>query len=454
MERFTTPPFIKKYFEIFKNAGYELYLVGGAVRNIFLNKQTTNWDFATNAKPQEIQALFPHSFYHNTFGTVTVMEEVEGIKLPIEITTYRIEQGYSDKRRPDKVHWTHSLEADLSRRDFTVNAMALTFIQDKAVIVDPFGGKDDIQKKLVRAVGEPQQRFQEDALRLMRGVRLASELGFTIEQTTLDAIIKNAHLIQTVSGERIRDELLRILTSSAPHEGILLLRKAGLLKEILPELEACFGVEQKSPGRHHIYDVGTHSVLALSFCESTHPITRLATLLHDIGKAPTFKKDPVSGLITFYNHEVVGANMAADIANRLKLSKNEKTMLVTLIRHHMFTVSEKMTDSAVKRFIRNVGVENLNEIIMLRVADRLGSGAKATSWRTELFKKRLIEVQKEPFSVRDLKINGEDVMREYGIGPGPKVGQALQLLFEKVEKGELKNERDYLLEELRRLPLR
>ena len=423
-------------------AGFEAYAVGGCVRDIIMGRETRGWDFTTNAIPEQILKVFPDSFYDNQFGTV-------GIKMPddiFEITTYRSEKGYADHRHPDKITWGKTLEEDLSRRDFTINAIAF----DGKTIIDPYDGQKDITEKIIRTVGNPAERFAEDALRLMRAVRIASELGFMIEQGTLTAIKKNSPTIQQISTERIHDELLRILASPYAADGILLLKNTTLLHEIIPELEEAFNIGQKSPQRHHIYDVGTHSVMALKHCASADPIVRFATLLHDIGKVKTFAIK--NNVVTFYNHEVVSTKMAKQIVTRLKFSKKDSERVLTLIRWHQFTVDERQTDSALRRFIRHVGKENLEDMLALRIGDRLGGGARETSWRLELFKKRLEEVQKQPFTVADLKINGFDVMKKLNLKPGPKVGEVLGTLFREVEAGKLKNEREKLLHFLSSLP--
>jgi tRNA nucleotidyltransferase/poly(A) polymerase len=445
---FPLPEVIKNIFSIFKKNGFEIYLVGGAVRDFLLGKNPKNFDFTTNATPEQIQSLFPNSFYHNTYGTVSIpvaMDDSSSLqKTIVEITPFRKEEDYTDFRHPKKIKWAKTLEEDLARRDFTINAIAY----DGKKIIDPYHGQKDLKEKIIRCVGNPDKRFAEDALRLLRAIRFASQLGFLIEEKTREAIVKNNYLITKISWERIRDEFLKILKSDHPAEGVLFLRNTGLLKYILPELDVCFFIPQKSPKRHHIYDVGTHLVMSLKYCPSKDEITRFATLIHDIGKAKTFKKDEKTGLITFYNHEVVGKKLAEKIAERFKLSSKQKEKLVRLVAYHQFTVSELQTDKAIRRFIRNVGKEYLLDMLDLRVADRLGSGTKATSWRLELFKKRLIEVQKEPFKITDLKVNGYDVMRILEIKPGPKVGKVLKYLFEKVVEKKLKNEREVLLKEI------
>ncbi len=437
------PLSILAFMKTIRENGFEVYVVGGAVRNILLNREVSNWDFTTSALPEKILELFPEdSFYHNVYGTVTVKSEGN----LFEITPYRKESNYLDNRHPEKIEWAKTLAEDLGRRDFTINAMAY----DGNEITDLFDGKKHIEEKKIVAVGNPDTRFQEDALRLMRGIRFASQLGFLIEGETMNAMIRNAELITNISWERIRDELLKIVGSDHPSEGILFLKSTGILKYILPELDACFAVPQKSPNRHHIYDVGTHLVMTLKNCPSSDPITRLAALLHDIGKVGTFHKDEESQLITFFNHEVVGTLQAKRIAERLRLSNEQKTKLVRLIEFHQFTVIEDQTDKSVRRFIRDVGKEYIQDMLDLRTADRIGSGSTPTSWRLDLFKKRIIEVQKEPFTVKDLKINGQDVMEIKDIKPSKEVGDILDTLFEKVINGKLKNEREVLLDELRK----
>lgn len=443
MEQLTLPDPIRNVLSILKKAGFSAYIVGGCVRDLLMRQITTDWDFTTDATPPEILSLFPNSFYNNTFGTVGVPIEADGdapSRSIYEITTYRTEHGYSDRRHPDKVYWGTSLENDLSRRDFTINAMAF----DGKILVDPFGGQQDLQSRLVRAVGDPEKRFDEDALRLMRAIRIATQLQFLIEEQTFLAIKEDAILIKRISGERIRDELFKILSSDYPADGFLLLKNSGLLNQILPELDVSFGIPQQSPKRHHLHDVGTHLIKSLEHCPSKDPLTRLATVLHDIGKVETFHKTP-EGVITFYNHEIVGARLVKDLAERFHLSKEQRDKLITLVRFHQFTVDERQTDSAIRRFIKNTGKENLTDMLALRVGDRLGGGAQETSWRLELFKKRLEEVQKQPFSVSDLQVNGYDVMEILKIKPGPMVGNVLDALFKEVEEDKDKNKREYLL---------
>lgn len=444
-----TPAFAKTIINTFEKEGFEIYIVGGAVRDVLMGKDVDDWDFTTNATPEQMLKLFPDAFYDNSFGTVGITDNSS--PNPYEVTTFRFEHGYSDKRRPDKVTWGKSLEDDLKRRDFTINALALKKNgDDEYELIDKFNGKKDIDNKLVRAVGDPQERFSEDALRMMRAIRIASELNFSIEKETFEAIKQNATLINKIAKERVSQELLKILASPNPYEGIVMLKDSGLMEEILPELTKAFGVEQKSPGRHHIYDVGTHSLNSLKECKSEDPIVRFATLIHDIGKPLTYKKLD-TGVITFYNHEVVGAKIAKRIAERLRFSKKQTAKLIKLVRWHQFTVDEHQTDSAIRRFIRRVGKDEIDDMLALRTADRLGGGAKETSWRLEDFKKRIVEVQKEPFSVHDLKIDGKDVMKTLDIKPGPEVGKILESLFKKVLDKKAPNEKNALLEKLKEI---
>lgn len=441
---YTLPIEVKNILDKFTKAGYQIYIVGGAVRDLIMKQTVKDWDFTTDAKPEEILKVIPEGFYDNKFGTVGLDSKL-GI---FEITTMRKEGKYEDFRHPAEVAWTNKIEEDLARRDFTVNAIALS---SNEKIVDPFNGQADIKNKLIKAVGNPNKRFQEDALRLIRAVRIATELEFNIEEKTFQAIKQNAKLISEIAWERIRNELFKLLASTDPYTGILKLREAKLLQIILPELEICFGIVQQGPKHDRVYDIGEHSLLTLKYCPSSDIITRLSALLHDIGKPDTVKVSSDKN-VTFYNHDFVGGEIVKIIAKRFNLSKLQKDKLYRLVRWHMFTVDEKQTDSAVRRFIKNVGLENIEDMMALRVGDRLGGGTQTeTSWRIEKFKERIKQVLKKPFSITDLKINGNDVMKELGIKPGPKVGEVLQKLFEEVLEDSSKNNKEYLVERIKQL---
>lgn len=455
----------------FTDSGFQIYIVGGAIRDLLLGKQVKDWDFTTDATPEQILEIFPNGFYNNQFGTVGVQirsERSDQIRNnqnsdlirshPIssdqifEITTMRKEGLYEDSRHPTKLEWTNNIEQDLARRDFTINAMALGGTDPNNLkLVDPFNGKDDLKNKIIKAVGDPNIRFLEDALRLIRAIRFATQLQFVIDESTFAAIKENAFKLQDISWERIRDEFFRILTSDYPYEGVVMLRSSGLLEYILPELEKCFGTKQEGPKHDRIYDIGEHSLLSLKFCPSKDPVVRFAALIHDIGKPDTANIQS-DGNVTFYQHEIVGANIARKIAERLRLSKNQKDLLVTLVRYHLFTVDEKQTDSALRRFIKNVGIENLDHMFAVREADRLGGGTKnKTSWRTEEFKQRIKKLLVKPFTVSDLKVNGNDVMQILNIPPSRKVGEILDQLFQEVLEDHTKNEREYLLRRIKQI---
>jgi len=440
--KFKLSPQVMKVLQTLESGGFEAYVVGGAVRDLLTKTEVKDWDFTTDATPEEIQKLFPDSYYDNKFGTV-------GVKLEekiLEITTFRSESGYSDRRRPDKVVWGKSLKEDLKRRDFTINAMSF----DKNLkLIDPFEGKKDLTNKLIRAVGDADKRFQEDALRMMRAIRIASQLGFSIETKTLTAINKNSTLINQIAGERVRDELLKILASPFPKDGVLMLFASGLLQYILPELIETRGVKQAG---HHTKDVWLHSLDSLAACPAPDPIVRLATLLHDMAKPRVNKSMGVGKEITFYNHEVVGGRMTKLISQRLKLSKKDSDLLWLLVRWHMFAYEPHMTNKAIRRFIKRIGRENIGNMMMLRVGDRVGGGSRETSWRLRELQTRIGQVLLKPFTINDLKIDGNDVMEILQLKPGPKVGQILKKLFDEVLDDAAKNEREYLLRRIKISP--
>jgi len=437
-------------------AGFAAYAVGGCVRDVLLGREPNDWDVATNAKPEEIQKVFPKSFYENTFGTVTAL--VDGME--IQITTYRVDNVYSDKRHPDSVQYTNDLTEDLARRDFTVNAMALDLetynmkhetrgnesfrSQDLSFeIIDPFGGQKDLKEKIVRAVGDARERFNEDALRLVRAGRFATQLGFSIEAQTLAAVTEYATLIRAVSHERVRDELVKVIMCKNAADGIDLLREVGLLQFILPELLDGYHVSQN---KHHIFDVYEHNVKSLRYAaEQGFSFTvRFAALLHDVGK-PKAKQGEGQNA-TFYNHDMVGARIAAQAMSRLKFSNKEIEDVTRLIRYHLFYYNvDEVTASSVRRLVRNVGLENMDDLINVRFADRIGSGVpKAEPYKLRHFRYMVEKVSKDPISVKMLKIDGNEVMRILGIAPGQKVGVILNALFSEVLDDPQKNDKDYL----------
>lgn len=436
------PEEIKNISSKIKEAGFESFLVGGCVRDLLMDKTPKDFDITTNALPEQILSIFPDSKYENDFGTVILPVRGEDNKVAqvVEITTYRSEQGYSNRRHPDNINFETEIDKDLERRDFTVNALAYNLETDE--IKDLFGGRKDIKAKIIRAVGEPVDRFKEDALRMMRAVRFTSQLDFSMEDKTKRGITKMAGSLKFISQERIRDELVKILKSNKPSEGILLLHETKLLQYILPELEQGVGVKQD---RHHIYPVFTHNVLALKHCPNSDWQVRFAALLHDIGKPKTSKV--INGITTFYNHEYVSARLTEKIMKRLKFSLNDKERVVNLVKNHMFYYNVgEVSAASVRRLIVKVGKDNLQDLIDLRVADRLGSGTpKAMPYKLRHLQYMLEKVQNDPISVKMLKVDGRDLMSYLNILPSPKVGTLLDVLLAEVIEDPEKNNKEELL---------
>ncbi|MBU1015161.1 HD domain-containing protein [Patescibacteria group bacterium] len=449
------PAVVKEVVKELQEAGYEAYAVGGCVRDIFLGKKPTDWDVTTNATPVDIQKVFPHSFYENEFFTVTVLTESEDPTLKaIEITTFRADVRYGDRRHPEEVAFAETLEQDLQRRDFTVNAMALRFAGPEPELVDPLGGANDLREKVIRAVGEPEKRFQEDALRMMRAVRFTSQLGFTIEGATKKAIRENSNLLSAISKERVRDELGKILFTQQAAEGIELLSELGLLAFIAPELEEGRGVTQN---KHHSFTVWEHGIRSLQYAaqENWNMDVRLASLLHDIGKPRA--KHGEGPDATFYSHEVVGANMTRELLNRLRFPKKQAEKVAKLVRYHMFFYDVgQVTESSVRRLLLKVGKEDMEDLIRLRMADRIGSGVpKAEPYRLRHFEYILEKVSQDPLSAKMLQVDGTEIMKLAGIEPGPRVGHILEVLLGEALEDPKRNERSLLekrVKELAELP--
>jgi len=431
-----------------KKNGFEAYIVGGCVRDLLRKAEPEDWDVATNARPEEIGKIFLKSFADNKFGTVTVLTGSENIKLKeVEITPYRIDEKYSDKRHPDKVRWAKTIEEDLARRDFTVNSMALS---RELVVVDPFGGKKDLKNKIIRAVGNAEDRFSEDALRMMRAIRFATTLNFKIETNTARAIKKNSFWFQAISKERVRDEFFKIIMADKASDGIELLRELGLLKYIVPELEEGYKVSQN---KHHIYDCYEHSLLSLKYAaqKKFNKYVRLAALFHDIAK-PRVKKGegPDS---TFYGHEIFGARMTTQILNRLKFPRKDIEKITKLVRYHLFYYNVgEVSESSVRRLVRQAGPENMEELLQVRMADRIGSGVpKAEPYKLRHLKYIIEKVSQDPISAKMLKVNGNNIMKLLKIKPGPKIGQILDILLGYILEDPKKNNREFLEKEISKL---
>ncbi|MDD4412323.1 MAG: CCA tRNA nucleotidyltransferase [Patescibacteria group bacterium] len=456
------PAYIEEIISRLNAQGFEAYVVGGSVRDLLMGKTPKDWDITTNARPENILEIFPDSVYENSFGTVIVKKKNEAGQTTeiAEVTTYRSESNYSDHRRPDTVVFEDRLEADLSRRDFTVNAMALTPVTDSGgmqlgegesiieldgeayKIIDFYGGQKDIHKRVIRAVGEPNIRFKEDALRMMRAVRFACQLGFDIEPKTERGIIKLAGSLKFIANERIKDELIKILETDKRAFGFDKLHDLNLLNYIIPELETGFNMKQN---HHHIYTVFEHSLRSLQCVPSKEWQVRLAALLHDVGK-PAARKI-IDGQTTFYNHEYIGAKMTKKIMSRLKFPTADIERVVNLVRNHMFYYNvDEVTAASVRRLIAKTGRENLKDLIDLRVADRLGSGTpKAMPYKLRHLQYMFEKVQNDPVSVKMLAINGDNLINDLKLEPSPKFGCLLDCLLAEVLDNPDYNTKDYLL---------
>lgn len=471
------PAELREVFDLYKKSGYEIFLVGGGVRNILVGKVPINSDLTTNATPEESLKILQkyNPFYENDFGTVSFKLTVGDHDELFEITTYRSEKEYSDFRRPDEVVWGKSLEEDVQRRDFTINAVVIGKGESSVdyELIDYFDGVGDFEKGLIKAVGEAEKRFTEDALRMLRAIRFASILGFTIEEKTLEAIKNKSSLLEKISKERVNQELVKILESNYPADGVWMMISTGLMEQVMPEILEGRGVKQ---GGHHHLSVMEHSIEALKNCSPSSAVVRLAALLHDVGKPRTqrFKcrkcgkmykgleeeiyQCPECGysqetrkMITFYGHEVVGARMVEAIATRLRFGKKEVEKLTLLVRQHMFHYQPEMTDAAIRRLIKKIGKENIAEMMLLRVADRKGGGSKTTSWRMMELQKRIGEQLYEPMEVKDLVVNGVDVMQILSVPAGPVIGKVLNQLFDEVIEDTSKNNKEYLEQRIKEL---
>ena len=440
---FTVPQEILELCTTLKKAGFQTYLIGGCVRDLLLDREPKDWDITTNAKPEEIQALFEETFYENKFGTVGVVTTSENPKLKvIEITPYRVEGKYSNARHPDEVTFSDNLSDDLKRRDFTINAIAYDPIENK--LVDEHGGQEDLKRKVIAAVGNPDERFQEDALRTMRAVRFSAELDFALDGKTAAAIANDGPQLAKISRERIRDELVRILESDRPMQALYVAQKLGILKYIIPELEEGIGIDQNQA---HSFDVFEHLLRSLQHAaDKKWPFeVRLAALLHDVGKPASRRWSDEKKDWTFHGHEVIGARMAEKILHDLRFSNEIIKNVTNLVRWHMFfSDPDKVTLSAVRRIITNVGVDHINELLNLRICDRIGTGRpKEQPFRLRKYMSMVDEAMRDPVSVSMLKIDGKKIM-ELGQAAGPRIGWILHALLEEVLDDPSRNTSDYL----------
>ncbi len=440
------PKIILNAAKTLEDNGFSTYLVGGAVRDLLLGRPVKDWDLATSAKPNEIETLFPKTFYNNDFGTVTVVneDEAEESLKNIEITPFRLEGKYSDSRHPDEVKFSNHINDDLSRRDFTINAIA--YRTSTGEWLDPFGGIKDLKDSLLRAVGDAQTRLTEDPLRTMRAVRLTAELELKIEPQTTEAIKKTSHLLSKISKERIRDEFIKLLMSKQPMLGLKLMVELGVMEHVIRETLESVAVEQNGD---HIYDVWEHTVRVVQHsADRDWPLhVRLAALFHDIGKPRTRRWSEEKKDWTFYGHEVVGAKMAKKIMMDLKFPIKLTETVEKLVRNHMFfTDIDKITLSAARRIVAKVGADNVWDLMKVRACDRIGMGRpKEAPYRLRKYESMIEEAMRAPTSVTMLKIDGNDLIKDLNLKPGPKIGYILHALLEEVLDNPDLNTKDYLL---------
>ncbi len=441
---YRVPDEIAKIGKGLREAGFESYLVGGCVRDLIVGLEPKDWDITTNAKPEQIHALFSDSFYENEYGTVGVKTGSEDERLSIvEVTPYRTESTYSDKRRPDKVEFGTSLLEDLARRDFTINAIALEDSQGQ--LVDPYDGQKDIKDKLVRAVGNATERFNEDALRMLRAVRLVAELGFGIDGETATAISQNSEHLSRVSRERVKDEFVRILNSNQPMNALTLAQRLGILEFISADLIRGIGVKQNQA---HSYDVFEHLMRTMQHAadKGWNFDIRLAGLFHDVSKPETRRWSEEKRDWTFHGHEVVGSRVTKNVLENLHFSRETIDKVVKLVRWHMFfSDPEQITLSAVRRMIKNVGEKNIWDLLNLRICDRIGTGRpKEQPFRFRKYKAMVEQALRDPISVGMLKTDGDRIMGMFHVNPGPKIGWTLNALLEEILDDSAKNTEEYL----------
>ncbi|MAZ40527.1 hypothetical protein CL654_00210 [bacterium] len=439
------PQEVKETVKTLENKGFLAYVVGGSVRDILRGKTPKDWDITTNAKPEDIEASFPKTFYNNSFGTVTVVhEEAKDPSVKeIQITPFRVESKYSDKRHPDKITFSDNVEDDLKRRDFTMNAIALDI--SKGHFIDLYKGQEDIKEGVIKAVGDAKERLSEDALRIMRAVRLAGELGFTINIDLVGAIKELAPSLNDIAMERIQDEFSKIVMSDNPKEAFELMHKLGILEVIVPELLEGVGIGQNQA---HSYEVFEHNLRCLQHAANRKfPFhVRLAALFHDVAKPATRKWGEKNKDWTFYGHDVVGGRMTKKILTRMKFSRETTELVTKLVRYHLFfSDPDVVTMSAVRRLVRNMGKDHIWDLMNVRACDRIGTGRpKEAPYRLRKYESMIEQALADPISVGMLKMDGETIMKTTDTKPGPRIGWILHALLEEVLEDPKKNTEEYL----------
>ena len=430
-----------------QQAGHGAWVVGGGLRDLLRGREPKDWDIATAATPEQVTRLFrrvvPTGIAH---GTVTVLQ-AEG---QYEVTTLRGEGHYSDGRRPDSVAFVQDIVEDLSRRDFTVNAIALDPASGE--LIDPFGGLVDLQRQVLRTVGDPSARFGEDGLRVLRAARFVATLQFSLAEATEAAIAGALPVFAQVSAERVRDEWMKALAAAKPSLAFEVMRRTGILDVSCPDLVQLHGCPQN---KYHAYDVWGHTMVCMDACIEHDPVHRLAGLFHDIGKPATRQLSDKTQDYTFYNHERVGADMAQDWLKAYRFSKDEQRRVVHLVRHHLICYTPEWTDAAVRRFVRRTGREHLAQLLALGRADAMAKGRPIADELARLSEldRRVAAVEQAgvALSTRDLAISGRDLMSELGLRPSPLIGRILEQLLEQVLDDPSRNEREVLLQGARRL---
>ena len=427
-------------------AGRRAWIVGGCVRDLLLGRSVSDWDLCTDARPDEMLKVFPRAIPTGIqHGTITVV--VSGKHY--EVTTLRGEGAYTDGRRPDSVHFVDDITADLARRDFTINAIAIDPLD--AHVIDPFGGRDDLRAGVLRAVGDARERFAEDGLRVLRAARFVASLELELDPATEAAIEPTLDTFRKVSAERVRDEWVKTMKARRPSRAFDVMRRTGILAVSCPELLEGWGVAQN---KYHAYDVWRHGMECMDACQGD-PILRIAAVLHDVGKPRSRAHSDKTNDWTFYDHERIGAEIAEPICARLRFSNDERARIVDLVRHHLFHYSPEWTDATVRRWIRRVGKQRVDDLYVLNEADVRGKGRDCAEdlAALEALKAHVSKVllAGDALSTRDLKVNGRDLMKELGVAPGPILGELLEALLEAVVAEPSLNEREALLSLAREL---